>query len=338
MQWQSWLRDDSLSWLLEPETPGVRYLALRDLLDRPPSDSELLTARRAAHQLGPIATALDAMEPEGYWVKPGAGYSPKYRSTVWSVMLLAQLGASPQEDARVAAACEYLLEHTLTPTGQFGANGRPSDTFDCLQGNLAWSLLELGCDPVRLEAAYDWIARSVTGEQIASADETDAAVRYYGQKCGPGFMCGNNDGEACAWGCIKVLLALTRWPPKRNTPMLERARRRAIELLLSIDPATADYPRRAGSNIHRAWWRFGFPLDYRADLLQLVEALALAIHGTDPRLANALDLILSKQDADGRWPLAYGQAGKVWGDYGAKGQPNKWVTLRALRTLKAVAT
>ena len=33
MSWKSQLRSDSLQWLLESDNPGVRYLALRDLLD-----------------------------------------------------------------------------------------------------------------------------------------------------------------------------------------------------------------------------------------------------------------------------------------------------------------
>ena len=35
MSWKNQLRNDSVPWLLEPENPGVRYLALRDLLDLP---------------------------------------------------------------------------------------------------------------------------------------------------------------------------------------------------------------------------------------------------------------------------------------------------------------
>jgi hypothetical protein len=73
MTWQNQLHDDPLPWLLEQDDPGVRYLALRDLLDRPADDPELLAARRLAHAEGPIATVLDAMEPEGYWAEPGAG-------------------------------------------------------------------------------------------------------------------------------------------------------------------------------------------------------------------------------------------------------------------------
>ncbi len=72
----------------------MRYLALRDLLDRPASDPELIAAQRLAYTEGPIAATLAAMDESGFWTKPGPGYNPKYRSTVWAIILLAQLGAS----------------------------------------------------------------------------------------------------------------------------------------------------------------------------------------------------------------------------------------------------
>ena len=43
---------------------------------------------------------------------------------------------------------------------------------------------------------------------------------------------------------------------------------------------------------------------------------------------------MEKQDAHGRWALEYDYAGKTWVDFGAKRQPNKWVTVRALRAVK----
>src|ERR1700690_856200 len=100
MPWKNQLRSDSLPWLLESENPGVRYLALRDVLELPAGDRELKSARKSAHKEGPIAEVLSKVEKEGYWVKPGPGYTQKYRSTVWSIILLAQLGASIHEDKR----------------------------------------------------------------------------------------------------------------------------------------------------------------------------------------------------------------------------------------------
>ena len=329
------LTDALLDWLLDEADPGARYLALRDVLHRAPDDAELLAAREAAHTQGPIAAVLAAMADEGYWAKPGPGYGPKYRSTVWSMILLGQLGASAAQDERVARACAYLLDHALTPGGQFAYNAAPSGTFDCLQGNLCVALLDMGYDDPRLETAFDWMARSVTGEGIAPATDRHAPVRYYAYKCGPGFACGANNRQPCAWGAVKVMLAFSKWPQERRTPPIERAIAQGIDFLFSTDPAVADYP--SGSNEHPSsnWWKFGFPVFYVTDLLQNVEALVSLGFRDDPRLAHALDVIREKRDDAGRWRMEYNYGSKTWGDLGWKNRPNKWVTLRALRVLGA---
>jgi hypothetical protein len=72
------------------------------------------------------------------------------------------------------------------------------------------------------------------------------------------------------------------------------------------------------------------------DLLQLAEALVSLGYGNDPRLFNTFQIIREKQDSQGRWLLEYDYAGKTWINFGPTKQPNKWVTLRALRILKRV--
>ena len=336
MPWQSQLKADPLPWLLEPETPGVRYLALRDLVDSP-KPAELRQARRQAHEDGPIADVLQRMNKAGYWAAAGPGYNPKYRSTVWSIILLAQLGASASEDPRIRKACSYLLDHGLTAGGQFSASSGPSGTADCLQGNLCWAMQELGCDDPRLEKAFDWMARTVTGEGIAPLTDRTAAVRYYAGKCGPTFACGSNNKLPCAWGGVKVMLALARLPNQRRTPVIKRALAHGVDFFFSVDPAGATYPSGWAPKPSGNWWKFGFPVFYITDLLQVLEMLAALGYGRDARLRRALQLIRDKQDADGRWLMEYHYTGKTWADFGAKKQPNKWVTLRALRVLKAAA-
>ncbi len=305
MSWKEQLKGDSLTWLLEHESPGVRYLALRDLAALPKDDPELRAARKAAHKSGPIATILAEMDEAGYWVEPGPGYNPKYRSTVWSIIMLAQLGACIEEDKRLARACSYLLDHALTAGGQWSASGAPSGTADCLQGNLCWALVELGCDDPRLEAAFEWMARSVTGEGIAPAEDRHAPVRYYAGKCGPMFACGSNNKLPCAWGAVKVMTALGRQPAKRRTPPIKRAIKQGVDFLFSTDPAQAGYPAGWSAKPSTSWRKFGFPVFYVTDVLQIVEALVALGYGRDPRLSNALALVREKQDAQGRWSLEY---------------------------------
>ena len=110
-----------------------------------------------------------------------------------------------------------------------------------------------------------------------------------------------------------------------------------VDFLLGTDPAAALYPSGYSDKPSSNWWKFGFPVFYVTDLLHNVEALVNLGYGQDPRLAQALTIIREKQDAQGCWPLEYDYTGKTWCDFGAKRQPNKWVTLRALRVLKAAA-
>jgi hypothetical protein len=332
MKWMEQFKGDTLSWLLEEENSGVRSLAMRDLMDLPGDNPELLAAREKAHREGPIAKILDAMHPEGYWVTPGAGYSCKYKSGVWSLIMLSQLGASVDMDERLQHACRYLVDHALAETGQFSVNGTMSGTIDCLQGNLLAALLELGYQDERLEMAIDWMARSVTGDGIAPLKDKKADRHYFLWNCGQVFACHYNNELSCAWGGTKVLLALGRIPAEMRTPQVENAIQTAVDFFLSIDPLTAAYPTRSGAKPNPNWWKLGFPVFYVSDILQLQEALVGIGYADDPRLVNSFSHILDKQDENGRWPLEHEY--RSWVRFGQLNQPNKWVTYRAVRVLK----
>jgi len=75
--WTSLLKADPSPRLLEPGNPSVRYFTLTDLLERPSSDAEVRQAQAAIMVSKPVQKILDAQYPDGYWVKPDIGYSPK---------------------------------------------------------------------------------------------------------------------------------------------------------------------------------------------------------------------------------------------------------------------
>ena len=326
-----------LDWLLEedPQNPGVRTFALTDLLDRPQDDPEVVAARRAVMEQGPVPAILAAQDEAGFWEKPGEGYLPKYRSTVWSIIYLAQLGADPL-DQRVRAGGEYLLEHGRAKTGVFSLTGTPAGNVHCLAGNLGASLQDLGFGAdSRLQEALELMARFVTGEGIAPQGTRGAELVYLkSAACGPGFCCSANNGLDCAWGAVKVLRALARVPVAERTEVIQAALDAAVKFLFSVDPATAAYPAGYSDKPSQSWFRFGFPLFYVTDVLQTAEALTEAGYGGDPRLDATYDYIQSKRDKAGRWKLEYHYTGKTWADVEEKGKPSKWVTLRALRVLK----
>jgi hypothetical protein len=283
----------------------------------------------------PIRSILAAQDARGWWSKPGPGYAPKYRGTVWQVIFLDQLGADGAHP-QVASACDYVLAWCPTLIGGFGMSGQakeaappPSSVVHCLNGNLLRALIGFGrLDEPGVQAAIEWAATRITGEGVDHW--------YASGTSGPGFACAANEKQPCAWGALKELAALARVPVPRRTPLVERAIATGVEFLFSRDPAVADYPMGWGNTQpSNSWFKFGFPSGYNADVLQTAEVLAELGHGQDPRLADTLALVESLQDATGRWVNRYAYNRKTWFDIERQGQRSKWVTLRACTVLQA---
>ena len=333
-RWAQGLNDSPLPWLLEADGPAVRHRALRELLDAPHDSPEVIAASRAAMGTDPIASIMAAQHPDGWWVKPGGGYSPKYTGTVWSLIFLDQLGADGA-DPRLRAACAYLLDHAQSPSGGFGFSGGaahppPSTVAHCLNGNLLRAYLGFGwLDDERVQRSIAWQAAAITGE---------GDIRWYRTATsGPAFECAVNEHLPCGWGAAKAVLALARIPTGRRAPEVARALEPGVDFLLSVDPATAAYPMGwANSKPNGSWFRLGFPSGYVADVLQVMEAVCEAGAGADPRLDPAVDWLLRQQNADGRWVNRYPYTGKMHVDIDRGGQPSRWVTLRACRVLKMI--
>jgi hypothetical protein len=329
MAWLDRLNSDSLSWLLEPDpvNPSIRYFALRDLLDRPEDDRNVRAAQAALMTSGPVPVILGAQHPDGYWQRPGGGYG-KYRGTVWQIMLLGELGADPS-DERVRRGCDYLLGHSLASNGGFSFNNSPTPggVVHCLNGNLLEALIRLGClqDP-RLHLPLEWQAQSITGEA--------SIVYYQSATSGPDFACGINGKLPCGWGATKALKALLAVPEKERSPTIREALDRGAHFLLRYDLVKADYPYT--DKISSTWFRLGFPLSYWSDVLETLQVLVGLGYAGDPRLEEATRWLLGKQDRQGRWKLENSLGGKMWVDIEERGRPSKWITLRALRAVKAL--
>ena len=140
----------------------MRYFALRDLLGRPTDDPDVVAAQAEVMRTGPVPAILAAQAPEGYWVQPGPGYGPKYRSTVWSVLFLAQLGADGR-DPRVRRGIEHLLDHALTKAGAFSCVAHRATRITACGAICAGDARPRRVCAMRLARAVEALARSVTG-------------------------------------------------------------------------------------------------------------------------------------------------------------------------------
>ncbi len=321
--------DGPLAWLLEPSDPSVRYRALRDLLGRPETDSKVVAARADIMKTGPVPLILAKQRRGGFWGAPEDFYAcSKYKGTVWTFILLAELCADGR-DPRIRAACEFLLAWSQDPAsggfsyrGSKKSGGQPSGIIPCLTGNLAWALERFGFgeDP-RVQKAVEWIVRYQRMD-----DGEGPAPRGWPYQREPCY-----GRHTCAMGIVKTVKALAEIPPGRRTPDVRRFLDEAAEYLLkhrvykrSHDPSTPGKP---------FWTKLGFPTMWRFDTLETLDLL-VGLGVRDERLRDAVDLVRSKSGASGCWRLENSFEGKIIVPLERIRRPSKWLTFFALRTLR----
>jgi hypothetical protein len=262
---------------------------------------------------------------------PDVGYSPKHRATVWQIAFLAQLGI-PRCDP-VERAVEYVLSNsrlsadcvpgTCVPEARFSARNDGSAAILCLNGNLLRALSWFGY-------ADDPQVQATRAAMVAQIHRDRYRCRFNGRTASGRRPARMRDGLPCAWGAIKALAALVAVPPGDRADDEHRAIEIGVLFLLSHDLVQASFP--TSGKVSPYWLQFGFPLGYPSDLLELLYVL-LSAGAKSPRVPPAIAKVLAKQDDQGRWALEHTPR-NMWASFGRRGQPSKWVTLRALRVLK----
>jgi hypothetical protein len=320
-----------IDWLLQPEDPAVRYLTLTRLLRRSERNPEVRKARREIMETGVVAEILERQEPEGCWGRPDSFYTGKYKSTVWQLIVLAEHQADGR-DQRVSRACEFILASSQDRgTGGFSqrrakrtGGGLPREVIPCLTGNLVWSLLRLGRgDDERVWRGIEWLTRFLRFDDGESAPPVGWPYAHW-------EMCYGR--HACFMGVAKGLKALAAVPEERRSAAVRDTIHACSEFLLRhhVYRRSHDLARVAKPG----FTRFGFPRMYQTDALEIARLL-VDLGCTDPRLQDALALIASRRQPDGRWLLQDTFNGSFLVDVERKGEPSKWITLNALRVLQA---
>lgn len=336
--WKSLLNADPTDWLLEEDNPSVRYLTLVDILERPTSDPDVVKSRRDIMVKGLVPQILAKQEEEGYWDNPERMYVSKYKGTVWQLIILAEHLADG-DDIRIKKACEFLLDRSQDRiSGGFSMHhsiktggGRHSEVIPCLTGNMVWSLIRLGylSDP-RVQRGIDWITRYQRFDD--GVDATDAAAKA---NLPQGWPYDNYEicwgRHTCHMGVVKALKALSEIPLSKRSSEVQHTINQGTEYLLK------HHIHKRSHNLSKTskpgWLRFGFPLMYGTDILEILGILT-KLGCRDKRMQEAVDVVVSKQDSSGIWKLANTFNGRFQVDVEEKGRPSKWITLNALRVLK----
>ena len=308
-------KSSAIRWLLDSD-PSIRWQVMGDLTDAPADEVGVERARVATEGAGARLLVLQA--PDGRW--GGAAWNRGWDSTMHVLSLLREMGLDPASDEARRAVGLVSARVTWRGCGPQETDDNPffvGEVEPCINGQVGAVGAYFGQD-VR------GIVDRLLAEQLPDG----------------GWNCEAANGSARSSfnTTICVLEALLEYElAGGGRPEVGGARLRGQEYLLErrlfrrkSTGEVIERDRKGGA----AWTRLAFPTWWHYDVLRGLEYLRRAEVVPDERVTEAIDLVVSKRDADGRWLLdtQYPGVMSVEMDEGV-GRPSRWNTLRALRVL-----
>jgi hypothetical protein len=306
-----------LDWLLDSD-PAIRWQVLRDLVHAPAEVVAAQRARVAAEGWGARLLALQgddgqwaggACFPGGYFDQPREEQGQPWTSTLPTLQLLHALGIDPRAD-RVRRAVALVRDHC-----RWEHAGQPffsGEVEPCINGRTVSLATYFGLDVAGV------VAR-LLGEQLRDG----------------GWNCEAERGSirssfATTINVLEGLLAHERATGGSTESVA--ARRRGEEYLLERKLLRR---KSTGEIVNPAWLQFSFPTHWHYDVLRALDYFRSVGDAPDSRMDEAIEVVRSRQQPDGTWPLENTHPGAVhFALEDGDGRPSRWNTLRALRVLE----
>lgn len=301
------IENEILDWLLAGDV-AIKYQVYRDLLGEERPD---LQGRIENEGWG--ARFLAQRRPEGHW---GRGfYQPKWISSHYSILDLRNLGISPENPELKASIYRIVRRRKSEDGGINPAKGR-AESDVCIQGMFLTYACYFKIDPDALESVVDFLVR------LQMADG--------------GFNCRSNQGGAVhssLHSTLSILEGIWEYGANGYTYRLAELEAIAVEAREFILQHRLFKSDKTGAIIDKRFLMLSYPSRWRYDILRALDYFQTAGIGYDPRMQDALDVLVNKRRKDGRWPVQARHPGQTHFEMEKTGKASRWNTLRALRVL-----
>lgn len=244
-----------------------------------------ILARQDDHFRWAFDEALAKQRPEL------AYYWPKYNTTLWTLLYLADI-AAPAYEARIERAFELVSGHFYDTTHGIFTLGKSHFPIPCLNGNMLYLHFYF-------QKPYTWKIDGIieffnTHQRFDDGDfKTPRDFPYFGNTSCYGK-------HACLWGIVKLLKGVSFIPPSDRTDSARRLAGNCIDFILRHEVCFRSHDK--DELIHKVIGRLTFPYLWRGDFLEILWILAK--EGVrDERIRRALKLLRSKRLEDGSWEL-----------------------------------
>ncbi|HUF00432.1 MAG TPA: hypothetical protein VMN99_14335 [Anaerolineales bacterium] len=315
-----------IDWLLDSD-PSIRWQVMRDLTDAPDEAVAVERAKVATEGWGAWLLALQGAD--GSWA--GEAFNQGWDSTMHVLSLLREMGLDPASD-EARRAVGLVRDRVRWKGWDWDGTWQGRD----FEGNPFFAGEVEPCINGQVAASAAYFGQGAQSERILG-------LLLAEQLPDGGWNCEapDNSRRSSFNTTICVLEALLEHERAGGTPSagagVTEARLRGQEYLLE---RRLFHRQSTGEVIERdrqgetEFMRFAFPTWWHYDVLRGLEYLRRAGVTPDERVTEAIDLVASKRDDQGRWPLETRYPGRMPVEMDeTEGKPSRWNTLRASRVL-----
>lgn len=300
---------DIIGWLLEGD-PSIQYQTHRDLLDEERPD---LRARIAKEGWG--AGFLACRTPDGSWGE--RFYQPKWTSSHYTLLDLKTLCIAPDHPL-IRDSILSVFAELKGPDGGIRCS-RANKTSDvCVNGMVLNYASYFGIAQDQLRSIVDF---------LLAEHMRDGGFNCQSNRCGA--------RHSSLHSTLSVLEGIQEYAHTGYRYRLDELQQAAIEARDFILLHRLFKSDRTGEIIREDFLQLSFPPRWYYNILRCLDHFRAAGAPWDDRMADALDVVVSKRRRDGRWPLEAARPGQAHFRMEEPRQPSRWNTLLALRVLKS---
>lgn len=299
---------ENIEWLLEGDV-AIQYQVHRDLLDIVRND---LQQRIACEGWG--KTFLSLQNENGHW---GRGfYQPKWTSTHYTLLDLKNLAISAHNQ-QIKKSINMVLDQEKGPDGGIDPSRTRNISDVCVTGMVLNYASYFKVEPAKLESIVDYLLLKVLPDGGYNCDVDHREVRH-----------------SSLHSTLSVLEGILEYEQNGYTYRLNELKNvqtTSQEFILKHKFFLSD---RTGEIIKKDFLKFSYPPRWHYNILRALDYFRKSGASFDPRMQNAIDVLLKKRTKQGSWLLQSHHPGQIHFEMEKVGQPSRWNTMQALRVFK----
>jgi hypothetical protein len=326
-----YLLTNPLPWLLEESDPSIRYLVLRDIIHEKNISHEydLLFASPAIANLMKNRT--------GDILGDLKNFDVFYRGSMWCFSEAVARGLD-KRTSEIEKTGAFIIQRCQTDSGGFTFDWKPETPAACITGDMMKYLLVAGFYGASMERGIQWILRNQRHDggwlHCPLNGYCDYLKFVFFNRSGSGIKRDHDKSvSSCFYATIACLMALEMY--KTGDDSVTKSIRSAADFFLrhKLFKTLDDTPIRPRYGWNEDFRLLGYPVIAQYDILYGLLAVAQAGFLQDSRTGEAFNIIMPKQDKNGKWNLESAKTGMLYGNMRKPpvGKADKWVTLNAMR-------